>query len=140
MGELKNPITFQCVECGVIVTDSFFLIERVKNFLLFTDAPNTQVNEEIHRPKEKEESLCSYHKVFCACGKEIGRRYASVNTDMPNYLGKFLIPVENIRGHQLGVSKQDENSIATHTEMWAEILRLQKFCTYLYGKIKENPK
>ncbi|KAI5185385.1 hypothetical protein NEHOM01_0800 [Nematocida homosporus] len=137
--ELKNPIAFQCIECSTILTDSFFLTERMNDFLIFTKAPNVKVEEEVLQSTNESDSLCSYHLISCLCGKSLGRKYLTVSTSMSSCLGSYAIQIKDIRGYQLGVSSPGtEQSFMTNAEINSEIIRLQKFCTYLYGKIKES--
>ena len=137
--ELKNPITFQCTECNTIVSDSFFLLERINDTLVFTEAPNTTTDKEISHSSEDEDSLCTYHLVKCLCKTVIGKKYVTVSRQMSSCLGNYSISISCIRGYQLGsANTQPETTFMTNTEINAEIVRLQRFCTYLYGKIKEK--
>ncbi|KAI5189534.1 hypothetical protein NECID01_0557 [Nematocida sp. AWRm77] len=138
--ELKNPIAFQCVECNTIITDSFFLLERINDTLVFTDAPNTTTDKEISHSSEEEDSLCTYHVVKCLCKTSIGKKYVTVSRKMSSCLGNFSLNIGSIRGYQLGSTntQHDTTGFMTNSEINAEIVRLQRFCTYLYGKIKEN--
>lgn len=137
--ELKNPITFQCTECNTIVSDSFFLLERINDTLVFTEAPNTTTDKEISHSSEDEDSLCTYHLVKCLCKTVIGKKYVTVSRQMSSCLGNYSISISCIRGYQLGsANTQPEATFMTNTEINAEIVRLQRFCTYLYGKIKEK--
>ncbi|OAG32004.1 hypothetical protein NEDG_00479 [Nematocida displodere] len=136
--ELKNPIAFQCTGCNTIVTDSFFLIERMNDSLIFTHAPNTLIGEEISHSVDEEDSLCTYHTVACLCKKPIGKKYVTVSQKMSSCLGNFAIATKALRGYQLGTTEEPAGpEFMTNTEINAEIVRLQRFCTYLYGKIKD---
>ncbi|KAI5189144.1 hypothetical protein NEMIN01_0310 [Nematocida minor] len=143
MEELKNPITFQCISCSTIVTDSFFLLERVDSSLLFTAAPNTTLNKEVvstrnNAPNDAASASCSYSAVHCLCGEEIGRKYLTVNSLLTNCLNNYLINIKSIRGYQLGIkTQQTEHAVMTNSEINTEITKLQRFCTFLYSKIKE---
>lgn len=143
MEELKNPITFQCTSCNMIVTDSFFLLERIEKSLLFSAAPNTSLSKETVRSEDSKApsstgTSCSYSLVLCLCGVEIGRKYLTVNSQLTNCLNKYLIDIDKIRGYQLGIkAPQTEQAIMTNSEINTEITKLQRFCTFLYSKIKE---
>ncbi|KAH9386675.1 uncharacterized protein NEMAJ01_1571 [Nematocida major] len=142
MEDLKNPITFQCVSCNTILTDSFFLLERIEDSLLFTDAPNAVVGSEVTSVSEADKSavptVCSYSVVKCVCDKEIGRKYLTVNSTLTNCLNNFLIEIQAIRGYQLGIkTAQTDHTVMTNSEINTEITKLQRFCTFLYSKIKE---
>lgn len=139
MDELRNPITFQCTACNMIVTDSFFLLERVEDSLLFSTAPNTSLDKKVVRTDSTGLSTsCSYYPVQCLCGKEIGRKYITVDKQLTNCLNKYLIKIESIRGYQLGNRiQQTESAVMTNSEINTEIVKLQRFCTFLYSKIKE---
>ncbi|EIJ87458.1 hypothetical protein NEPAR06_0045 [Nematocida parisii] len=140
MEEQKNPITFQCISCNTIITDSFFLMERVEDNLLFTAAPNTIIDNSIISTAEtdSDETYCSYSIIRCICNKEIGRKYVTVNDSLTNCLNNYLIQIKNIRGYQLGMKAQTKEAvIMTNSEINTEIIKLQRFCTFLYNKIKE---
>lgn len=142
MEELKNPITFQCTSCNMIISDSFFLLERIDKSLLFSAAPNTTLKQEVSCSSESTGSssshACSYLPVHCLCKKEIGKKYITVNSQLTNCLNKYLIEIEHIRGYQLGIkTEQTEHTVMTNSEINTEITKLQRFCTFLYSKIKE---
>ncbi|KAI5159936.1 hypothetical protein NEAUS03_0723 [Nematocida ausubeli] len=137
MEEQKNPIVFQCVSCNTIISDSFFLLERVEESLLFTEVPNTIIDSSV-TSIEIEGVSCSYSSIRCICNKEIGRKYITVNESLNNCLNNYLIKIKEIRGYQLGVKKQQKDAnIMTNKEINTEIIKLQRFCTFLYGKLKE---
>jgi len=136
METLKNPIIFQCIKCNTIISDSFFLSERLENTLLFTDAPNTVVDEAVKSVSE-DDSLCTYKTLKCLCGEEVGKRYLTAGKKMSSCLGKYSVYIGSIRGYQLGTSAEHPvASFMSIPEICAEISSLQKFCTYLYDKIK----
>lgn len=135
--ELKNPIVFQCIECYTVVTDSFYLMERMEDTLIFSSAPNTTEDLEINHSAEEEGSFCTYNKVLCVCGEVIGKKYVTVSRKMSSCLGNYSLDIRCVRGYQLGVHAQPKEIICmTNTEINTEIVRLQRFCTYLYSQIK----
>ncbi|KAI5181684.1 hypothetical protein NEOKW01_1852 [Nematocida sp. AWRm80] len=137
--EQKNPIVFQCKECFMVLTDTFFLLERINDTLVFSCAPNTNLSTQVITSTEETDAMCTYSKVSCRCGVAIGRKYHTVSQKLSRCLDKYVIATERIRGYQLGTPAEPiDPIIMNNTEISTEIIRLQKFCTYLYGKIKEQ--
>lgn len=138
--DLRNPIVFQCTECGIIVADSFSLIERLTNSLVFTHISNAKIEDKKEVSAEEEDNMCTYTKILCLCGKHIGKKYITVSSAMSRCLGNYAILVNSVRGYQLGNENKEKGEIPfmTHTDISNEIEKLQKFCTYLYNKMYNN--
>lgn len=135
MEELKNPIVFQCKACNYIVGDSFFLVARVDPYFVFEAMPGVTEGSAMQCSGKGMDANCMYFDLLCVCKAKVGRKYQTVTEEMSQCVGKYCIVDASVTGYQLGEGTAKDFPMNA-AEMAAEILRLQKFCSYLYSHVK----
>ncbi|TBT97346.1 kinetochore protein Mis18 [Hamiltosporidium tvaerminnensis] len=132
----QNPFVIQCKSCKTILGDSFTLLNYKNNTLIFSTLATTTnilpTNIVSNNTLDKD---CTYNIIQCSlCNSFIGKKYIVVNFIYKEYLNRYCIEKDKIYSYQLGCEKPiDEIGVS---ELSEEISKLQKFCVYLFKKIK----
>ncbi|KAG0438863.1 Kinetochore protein mis18 [Dictyocoela muelleri] len=135
MSTLQNPFVIQCSICKQIIGDSFALLDfKNKKLVLHSISSYTSISKTKEESTSGTDNGCTFLKIYCSCNAEVGKKYITTNEGNKSFLGKFCIEINKIIVYRLGTSVNDK--IPTLSEFSEEILKLQRFCSYIYDRVE----
>ena len=98
------PLVFQCQSCRVIVGDSmsFFSSNEDNHSISLEKACNVTHSNLIITSREGDDIGCSYVKLYCDCGIELGKFYCTTSKDYDSLRDKFTLDIHHITSYELG--------------------------------------
>lgn len=98
------PLVFQCQACRVIVGDSmsFFSSNEENQSISLEKACNVTHSNLIITSREGSDIGCSYVKLYCQCGVELGKFYCTTSKEYDPLRDKFTLDINNISSYELG--------------------------------------
>ncbi|KAF7682603.1 Kinetochore protein mis18 [Astathelohania contejeani] len=137
--DLLAPFVIQCTECNQVLADSFSLLNFRNNTLIMgAVSSHCRISKTKHKGKDVIDTDCTFNMLSCSCGHSVGRRYITVNLALSDYVGRYCIERSSVKSYALGASSETEG--LGLVEVCDEILKLQRFCVYLYNKMKKEEK
>ena len=134
---LLNPFAIQCLNCKSILSDSFSLIDYKKNLLIFNSVTeNVLTNENKLESKDSFDKNCWFQYLNCICGKNIGKKYFTINNEINNCIGKFTIRRDEIFSYVLGNNTNvlnNESEVNVHL-LAEEVNKIKKVIVEMYKK------
>lgn len=134
MSTPQNPFVIQCSYCKQVVADSFSLLDfRANKLVLHSVSSYTSLSKT--KIAGGTDGRCIFYNVLCNCGAEIGKKYIATDEEAQVFLGKYCLEGDKVIVYRLGVAV--DNKIPTLSEFVEEVLKLQRFCSYIYQRVEE---
>lgn len=154
------PAVMQCAHCRLIVGDSFSIILRRNDSLtLRTRSEGVQLEGSLHTSLAEEDFGSTYHFLRCnQCSSALGRMYRTTSADLDSLRGFYTFNLEALTFYSLpnipqsvlqkepspSETKPNSSVVVTESNLSKEfedlkenIVRLQKFCIYLFERLEK---